>query len=292
MYIFVKRNERKIVNDYFFVFTLKIILSRLSIVNVLINWTQSSRRKGSVIVALLRPFETTRPFANRCDPLHPRFIDKSAWATAHFPFSPFLFTLFHLGIDVNGPQSELLVLVNHPPWGLPVEFSIWLDADVSSPGSQHPDTADPCTRHHLLLLSSSFFANGMAWCITKSGSRRVTDCPLWSAASCARPLERRATRDSLVPSLLSRNFREIYSRNYLIFRLISNVYSKKVLSAHKAFALARLGERNCDLTTWRSFYRVSKFEDSFQSVCLSSWYVALQNISLRSIYTFFRWLVP
>lgn len=108
-----------------------------------------------MIAALLRPFEraansqTVAISFTFDSSTNPRELPR------RFPFSPSPFTLLHLGIDVNGPQSELLVLVNHPPRGLPVEFSIWLDADVSPPGSQHPNTADtahPRPRHHPLPL--------------------------------------------------------------------------------------------------------------------------------------------
>lgn len=59
-------------------------------------------------------------------------------------------TLLDFSIDVNSPQPELLVLVDHPPGGLPVEFPIWFHANVPAPGPQHPSAtyAHSSARHY------------------------------------------------------------------------------------------------------------------------------------------------
>lgn len=59
------------------------------------------------------------------------------------------FTLFNFSVDVNCSQSQLLVLVYHPPWGLPVEFPVRFHANVSASSSQHPSATytHPSARH-------------------------------------------------------------------------------------------------------------------------------------------------
>lgn len=113
---------------------------------------------------------------------------------------PSIFTLLYLGIDVNGPQSELLVLVNHPSRGLPVEFSIWLDAVVPPPGPQHPTAADahPRSRHHpfpCLLLAVDDMVVGMTYHKERiAGDGRLSATPIRRTRPVM-PLEREKERE-------------------------------------------------------------------------------------------------
>lgn len=191
--------------------------------------------------------------------------------------TPF-FTLLHLGIDVNGPQSQLLVLVNHPPWGLPVEFSIWLDADVPSPGSQHSGTADathPRPRHHpFLVLLVSYFLRARYVMYYKE---RITMNGRLSATISA-VLERSSTR--LLFLLFSPSSRDTRARDYLILCLI---FRKKKVSS------TRIPPDFCeyDLATRRSFYRVDKSKNPFRGVCLENLDTLHRKMSHFKIYPHF-----
>lgn len=50
-------------------------------------------------------------------------------------------TFLDLGVDVDGPQAEVLVLVDHAARGVAVEDAVGLDVDVATPGPQHAGRA-------------------------------------------------------------------------------------------------------------------------------------------------------
>lgn len=147
----------------------------LSVANIYVNFMRSSQAREWIIIIITFFYNDTFAILPLSLPSAFSFPNLSIYS-CELPrarilpriLTPF-FTLLHLGIDVNGPQSQLLVLVNHPPWGLPVEFSIWFNADVPPPGSQHSGTADathPRPRHHpfsALLVSYFLRARYMVY---------------------------------------------------------------------------------------------------------------------------------